>query len=61
MRLKELLQTWPANNKEDYKMEKNKSFEKPELIIVVFDENDIIATSGENYDPYDSNKDYWQD
>ena len=41
---------------------KNKKFEHPELVIIIFDEKeDIITTSGDNYDPYDPDKDYWQD
>ena len=42
-------------------MKKNEKFEKPELTIIIFGENEIIATSGENYNPYDPDKDYWQD
>ena len=42
-------------------MENKKKFEQPELIIVSFEQTDIIRTSGENYSPYDSEVDYWQD
>lgn len=42
-------------------MEEKKKFVYPEIIIVSFGDHDIIATSGENYNPYDSEKDYWQD
>ena len=41
---------------------KNK-FEIPELEIILF-EDDMsanVVTSGENYSPYDPEKDYWQD
>ena len=34
----------------------NKKFEKPEAIIVIFINNDIIRTSGE-YDPFGDNGD----
>ena len=42
-------------------MEKNKKFENPELTIIYFTNDDIITGSGENYVPYDSDKDYWLD
>lgn len=31
------------------------------MIIVSFGEQDIITASGDNYDPYDPDKDYWED
>ena len=42
-------------------MEKNKKFENPELTIISFSKEDIMTASGDNYDPYDPEKDYWLD
>lgn len=42
-------------------MKNKKNFELPELTIISFAKEDIIVTSGENYSPYDSEKDYWED
>lgn len=43
-------------------MENKKKFEQPELTICYFiGELDTLVASGDNYNPYDPDKDYWDD